>query len=385
LPGGFAMRLQAAGPRWELDPDLFPPPGARAWGSPGKTRSQNCVAGRRGVIYGQPPAACLPQQHGHRRGWELQPASISYGNYGTPALYLKKWDPVHAGAVYPASLNPGPARVMASFPPLVLGWILTEAVRRAHHFGERRVQRSLISVEVLVNRRRSRAISMKQPECLNAATHRRGGSEYQQPPPSVRCLTSPMTSAVRRCRAFSTARVSGLPAHCPPWPKASGHFRNSLPSPSIRSPLAGALSIERALPNQASPSACLVRPLRATGLHYLDRRTATRHGRVINNVFNRDVNKTISGSSQPFALRIGLDYQVPKLGPNRWTRAATAAGSSARFCATGAGSPFPFPRPTIPSVSVLFQSTFATGCRSCPLCSPKTSTVIATTPNRPLS
>jgi hypothetical protein len=40
-----------------------------------------------------------------------------------------------------------------------------------------------------------------------------------------------------------------------------------------------------------------------------------------NNVFNRDNQKSLDGSSQPFVFVSSLNYQVPKFGPNRYVRA----------------------------------------------------------------
>jgi hypothetical protein len=87
----------------------------------------------------------------------------------------------------------------------------------------------------------------------------------------------------------------------------------------------------------------------------------------MNNVFNRGVNKTISGSSQPFALRFGLDYQVPKLGPNRWTRAATGGWFIGTILRYGSGFPIAVPSANNSLSSVYFQSTFANRVPGVPL------------------
>jgi hypothetical protein len=88
---------------------------------------------------------------------------------------------------------------------------------------------------------------------------------------------------------------------------------------------------------------------------------------AMNNVFNRGVNKTISGSSQPFTLYIAGDYQVPKLGPNRWTRAATGGWFIGTILRYGSGFPIPVPTANNALSSVLYQSTFANRVPGVPL------------------
>jgi hypothetical protein len=78
---------------------------------------------------------------------------------------------------------------------------------------------------------------------------------------------------------------------------------------------------------------------------------------AFNNAFNRPVQKSISGSSQPVTLNIGAEYQVPKLGPNRWTRLATGGWFVGTVLRYGSGYPIAVPSANNALSSLLFQST----------------------------
>jgi hypothetical protein len=86
-----------------------------------------------------------------------------------------------------------------------------------------------------------------------------------------------------------------------------------------------------------------------------------------NNVFNRPVQRTISGSSQPFSLNIGADYEVPKLGPNGWTKKATGGWFIGTVLKYGSGFPIAVPSANNALSSIFFQSTFVNRVPGVPL------------------
>jgi hypothetical protein len=64
---------------------------------------------------------------------------------------------------------------------------------------------------------------------------------------------------------------------------------------------------------------------------------------VVNNVFNEPVNKQISGSSQPFVFTMGITYQTPAVGPNRWVRSVVRDWTVGAMLRNASGYPIMSP------------------------------------------
>jgi hypothetical protein len=62
-----------------------------------------------------------------------------------------------------------------------------------------------------------------------------------------------------------------------------------------------------------------------------------------NNPYNKAVNKTISSSSQPLVLSIGISYRVPALGPNRVVRSLVQDWTIGSFMKYASGFPIMSP------------------------------------------
>jgi hypothetical protein len=78
---------------------------------------------------------------------------------------------------------------------------------------------------------------------------------------------------------------------------------------------------------------------------------------AVNDVFNRPVQKTLSGSSKPFIISIGFDYQVPALGPSRWTKAVIGGWTFGGVMQYSSGLPIPVPAAQNALSGLLFRGT----------------------------
>ena len=78
----------------------------------------------------------------------------------------------------------------------------------------------------------------------------------------------------------------------------------------------------------------------------------------VNNVFNRPNQKSLSPLSQPLVLSISFSYEVPQLGPNRWTRAVSGGWTFGGILRYASGFPIPVPLSQNNLSSLLFQTTY---------------------------
>ena len=87
------------------------------------------------------------------------------------------------------------------------------------------------------------------------------------------------------------------------------------------------------------------------------------YGSVINDVYNKDVNKTISNFSQPLVLAIGLTYRTQAWGSNRVPRNVFRDWTVGSFMRYSSGLPIQSPTGQVDAGQVnlnqlLFQNTF---------------------------
>jgi hypothetical protein len=78
----------------------------------------------------------------------------------------------------------------------------------------------------------------------------------------------------------------------------------------------------------------------------------------VNNVFNRPLQKSLSALSQPLVFSMSLTYEVPRLGPNRWTRAAVGGWTFGGILRYASGLPIPVPLAQNNLSSLIFQTTY---------------------------
>jgi hypothetical protein len=88
---------------------------------------------------------------------------------------------------------------------------------------------------------------------------------------------------------------------------------------------------------------------------------------VVNNVFNRSVNKSIAPFDQPFILNTAFTYEIPKFGQNRLLRMAAAGWTFGGLFEYASGAPIPTPTATTNQSSLLFQSTLMNRAAGVPL------------------
>jgi hypothetical protein len=80
---------------------------------------------------------------------------------------------------------------------------------------------------------------------------------------------------------------------------------------------------------------------------------------VVNDVFNRPNQKSLSSQSEPFAFSVAFNYQLPALGPNRAARAAIGGWTIGGILRYASGLPIPVPTAQNNLSSLLFRGTFA--------------------------
>ena len=101
------------------------------------------------------------------------------------------------------------------------------------------------------------------------------------------------------------------------------------------------------------------------------------YGSSANNVFNKEVNKNLSSSSQPFVLAIGLTYRTPAVTSNRVLRSMIRDWTVGSFLRYSSGLPIQVPSANNNLNTLLFQSTYMNRAPARRF-SPRTSTATAT-------
>jgi hypothetical protein len=82
-------------------------------------------------------------------------------------------------------------------------------------------------------------------------------------------------------------------------------------------------------------------------------------GQPVNDIFNRQQNKYISGDSQPFQFVTGFNYQVPAYAGNRWLRALQRDWVVSGILRYASGLPIEVPLAQNNLSTLLFRGTFA--------------------------
>jgi len=82
-------------------------------------------------------------------------------------------------------------------------------------------------------------------------------------------------------------------------------------------------------------------------------------GEPVNDIFNRQQNKYISGDSQPFQFVTGFNYQVPAYAGNRWLRAIQRDWVVGGILRYASGLPIEVPLGQNNLSTLLFRGTFA--------------------------
>lgn len=80
-------------------------------------------------------------------------------------------------------------------------------------------------------------------------------------------------------------------------------------------------------------------------------------GGTVNNVYNRQVNKSISSFDQPFIFNIAFTYEVQKFGGSRLLQSIYAGWTIGGLLEYASGAPIPSPTSTTNISSLLFQNT----------------------------
>lgn len=80
-------------------------------------------------------------------------------------------------------------------------------------------------------------------------------------------------------------------------------------------------------------------------------------GGSVNNVFNRGVNKSITGFDQPFIFNVGYTYEIQKFGSNKLLQTAVAGWTVGGLLEYASGMPIPTPFATTNQFSLYYQST----------------------------
>ena len=90
-------------------------------------------------------------------------------------------------------------------------------------------------------------------------------------------------------------------------------------------------------------------------------------GGTVNNVFNRGVNKSITGFDQPFIFNVGFTYETPGWGQNRFLRAAMQGWTLGSLLEYSNGLPIASPVATTNQSSLVFQNTLMNRVAGAPL------------------
>jgi hypothetical protein len=94
-------------------------------------------------------------------------------------------------------------------------------------------------------------------------------------------------------------------------------------------------------------------------LEVLGAESGTGGGDPVNNVFNRQNQKTISAADQPFFLNIAVTYRTPRLGPNALVRNVVGGWSMSAILTYSSGLPIAVPGSQNNLSQLLFRGTFA--------------------------
>jgi hypothetical protein len=87
--------------------------------------------------------------------------------------------------------------------------------------------------------------------------------------------------------------------------------------------------------------------------------TGTGGGDPVNNVFNRQNQKTISAADQPFYLNLAITYRTPKWGPNTLVRNVVGGWGTSAILTYASGLPIAVPGAQNNLSQLLFRGTFA--------------------------
>ena len=305
-----------------------------------------------GLIYGQTPAAGYNTLGYNQLIWTTV-------NYGTPATILKNGLQYTQAQLYPTTLNPGLRPALGQIaspnawldpnggrPPRIASWSIGL---------QREILRDL-SIEASYVGNHAVWLNANSMNNLNALTPQRIASFGLSASSSIdqQLLTSPLNSALAASMGFNTPPY-------PTFPLTATVAQSLRPFPQFStisanwSPLGDSWydSLQMKLIKRTSHGLTL-----QSGFAYAKELQLGTEG-AINDVFNRPVQKTISGSSQPFTLNIGADYEVPKLGPKRWEQKATGGWFIGTVLKYGSGFPIAVPTANNSLSSLFFQSTFA--------------------------
>ncbi|HVW83278.1 MAG TPA: hypothetical protein VHB50_01290, partial [Bryobacteraceae bacterium] len=88
---------------------------------------------------------------------------------------------------------------------------------------------------------------------------------------------------------------------------------------------------------------------------------------TVNNVFNREVQKSISSFDQPLIFNTGFTYQLQSYGLKNWTKHVVAGWQLSGLFAYSSGLPIPTPTATTNQSSLLFQNTLMNRVAGAPL------------------
>jgi hypothetical protein len=359
LPGGFGYEGQGQpglGGAWtKTYPAAWGPRLGIAWQLAPKT----VLRAGGGLIYGQTPAAGYLSNTAIIGTSNFNQLLYLTSNYGSPALYLKNGIQYTQAQLYPTSLNPGirPAYGQLSSPtywldpnggrpPRILSWSV----------GLQREITKDLAIDASYVGNRAAWLNANSMNNLNAISYQRiaaAGLSVTNPT-DLTLLTSPLNSALAASMGYSTPPYPSFPLTAT-VAQALRPFPQFSTIPVDWSPLGDSWynALQSKLTKRTSHGLTLM------GAFTWQKELQLGTEGSINDVFNRQNNRTISGSSQPLTLHIAADYQVPKLGPNRWTRAATGGWFIGTILRYGSGFPIPAPTANNSLSSVLFQSTFA--------------------------
>jgi hypothetical protein len=96
-----------------------------------------------------------------------------------------------------------------------------------------------------------------------------------------------------------------------------------------------------------------------TGTEIGEPNPGTTGGAVVNDVFNRKIDKYLSAYDQPFLFNISLNYTTPKLETNKWLSWIARDWNYGAFLQYSSGLPIESPLATNNLSTSLFQATFA--------------------------
>jgi hypothetical protein len=278
--------------------------------------------------------------------------------YGEPAVTLSNGLPYTQAQLYDFSLNPGirPVPGQISSPPY---WLDPYGGRPGRivqwNITLQREITSNLSVEVAYVGNRSVWDQTSNPlDNLNALTPAvlaADGLNINSAADRL-LLTSRLDSALAVSRGFSNPPYAGYPLSATvaqslrPFPQFSN-------IPVLWSPLGKSWydSLQSKLTKRLSHG------LEITSAFTWQRQLSIGEAPA-NNVFNYAAQKSISPNSIPFVLATAVDYQVPRLGSNKWVRAVAGDWDFGVIARYQSGLPILAPASNNALGSDLFQSTF---------------------------